>query len=58
MVASKYCTTLDLWSTYTADKTVLVTRRGKCKLKVLLYGMTDSPAGFQRLMDLVLSGLI
>ena len=65
MEKSKYFTTLDLRSAYwqvpldpeTANKTGFVTGRGSWKFKVLLYGLTNSPAVFQRLMDLVLTEL-
>jgi len=38
-------------------KTAFVTRRGVFKFNVLPYGLCNAPATFQRLMDLVLSGL-
>ena len=40
-----------------ADKTAFVTRCGTFRFKVLSFGLTDVPALFQRLMDLVLTGL-
>ena len=59
----KYLSTLDLRSEYwqvvnvssTADKTSFVTRRGTFKFKVLSFGLSNAPAIFQRLMDLVLA---
>ena len=40
-----------------ADKTAFVTRKGTFRFKVLGFGLTNAPALFQRLMDLVLAGL-
>ena len=40
-----------------ADKTSFVTRRGTFEFKVLSFGLSNAPAIFQRLMDLVLAGL-
>jgi len=40
-----------------ADKTAFVTRRGMYRFKVLPFRLTNVVATFQRLMDLVLSGL-
>ena len=61
----KYLSTLDLRSGYwqvvndpsTADKTSFITRKGSYKFKVLAFGLSNAPAVFQRLMDLVLVGL-
>jgi hypothetical protein len=39
------------------DKTSFVTRRGIFRFKVLSFGLVNAPALFQRLMDLVLSGM-
>ena len=62
---AKYLSTLDLSQGYwqveidkdSADKTSFVTRRGTFKFKVLSFGLSNAPAIFQRLMDLVLAGL-
>ena len=62
---SKFFSSLDLRSGYlqaaidreSADKTAFVTRRGTFKFKVLSFGLTNAPALFQRLVDLVLAGL-
>lgn len=40
-----------------ADKTAFVTRKGTFKWTVLLLGLCNAPATFQRLMDIVMSGL-
>ena len=40
-----------------ADNTAFLTRRGTFKFKVLSFGLTNAPALFQRLMDLILTGL-
>jgi hypothetical protein len=39
------------------DITSFVTRRGIFRFKVLSFGLVNAPALFQRLMDLVLSGM-
>src|SRR2546425_965236 len=39
------------------DKTAFVTRRGQWRFRSLGMGLCNSPATFQRLMDLVLRGL-
>jgi len=63
--SSAWFTTLDLRSGYwqvrqapeDADKTAFVTRRGCYRFKVLSFGLCGAPGLFQRLMDLVMSGL-
>jgi hypothetical protein len=40
-----------------ADKTTFVTRKGSFRFKVLAFGLRGSPSLFQRVMDLILSGL-
>ena len=62
---AKYFSTLDLRSGYwqieadkeTSEKTAFVTRKGIYKFNVLSFGLSNAPAIFQRLMDLVLLGL-
>ena len=62
---AKYFSTVDLRSSYwqteiderDRDKSTFVTRRGTFRFKVLSFGLSNAPALFQRLMDLVLSGL-
>ena len=62
---AKYFSTLDLRQGFfqvamdeeSQEKTAFVTRRGVYKFKVLAFGLSNSPAVFQRLMDLVLAGL-
>ena len=62
---AKYFSTLDLRQGYwqvendpeTADKTTFITRKGAFKFKVLPFGLTNAPAVFQRLMNLVMQGL-
>ena len=62
---AKYFSTLDLRQGYwqvendseTADKTTFITRKGAFKFKVLLFGLSNAPAVFQRLMNLVMQGL-
>ena len=61
----KYLSTLDLRSGYwqvendpdAAEKSSFITRSGLFKPKCLSFGLSNAPAVFQRLMDLVLSGL-
>jgi hypothetical protein len=63
---SGYFSTLDLragyWQTEVdrrdADKTAFITRSGQYRFKVLSMGLANAPSQFQRLMDLVLSGLL
>ena len=40
-----------------ADKTTFITREGTFRFRVMPFGLTGAPATFQRLMDLVMSGL-
>jgi predicted aspartyl protease len=62
---STWFSTLDLRSDYwqvkqdptDADKTAFITGRGYFRFRVLSFGLTGAPSLFQRLMDVVLSGL-
>ena len=62
---AKYFSTLDLWQGYwqvendpeTSDKTTFITRKGAFKFKVLPFWLSNAPAVFQRLMNLVMQGL-
>ena len=62
---AKFFSTLDLQSAYwqvenhpdSMDKTSFVTRRGTIRFRVLSFGLSNAPAVFQRLMDLVMAGL-
>ena len=61
---SKFFSSVDLRSVFqaaidpgSADKTAFVPRRGTFRFKVLSFGLTNAPALFQRLMDLILAGL-
>ena len=62
---AKFFSTLDLRQGYwqveidaeSAGKTTFVTRKRTFKFKVLSFGLSNAPAIFQRLMDLVLAGL-
>ena len=62
---AKFFSTLDLRQGYwqvendpqTAEKTTFITRNGACKFKVLPFGLSNAPAIFQRLMNLVMMGL-
>ena len=62
---AKFFSTLDLRQGYwqvendpeTADKTTFITRKGAFKFKVLPFGLSNAPAVFQRLMNLVMRGL-
>ncbi len=40
-----------------ANKTTFVTRKGTYKFRVMPFGLCNAPATFQRLMDVVMSGL-
>ena len=61
----KYFTTLDLQSGYwqvaleekSKELTAFSTSKGNWEFKVLPFGLSNEPATFQRLMDLILTGL-
>lgn len=65
MAGAKYWTTLDCASGYWAvpleeadkEKTAFSIPRGKFEFNVMPFGLCNSPATFQRLIDVVLSGL-
>src|SRR5271157_1396078 len=62
---AKYFSTLDLRSGYwqveldkdSSEKTAFVTRKGVYKFNVLAFGLSNAPAIFQCLMDMLLIGL-
>ncbi len=62
---SRYFSTLDLYSGYwqvemdeqDIDKTSFVTRQGLFRFTVMPFGLSNAPAKFQRLMELVLKDL-
>ena len=62
---SSWYSTLDLWSGYynipieesDRDKSAFITRQGCFRFTVMPFGLTCAPSVFQRLMDVVLSGL-
>ena len=63
---SQYFTTLDLAAGYwqvrmhpdSQEKTAFATHSGLYEFRVMPFGLCNSPATFQRLMDTILSGLI
>lgn len=65
LAGSKWFTTLDLLSGYwqvqlddaAKEHTAFATRDGLFQFRVMPFGVCNGPATFQRLMDLVLSGL-
>ena len=65
MNGARWFSTFDLRSGYhqvlmdeeSRDKTTFVTREGTFRFRVMPFGLTDASATFQRLMDVVMSGL-
>ena len=66
LAGSSWFTTLDLLSGYwqlevaekDKEKTAFSTREGLFHFNVMPFGLCNAPASFQRLMDMVLSGLL
>ncbi len=62
---SQYFSTLDLYCRYwqvkmdpaDIDKTMFIIRQRLFQSTVMLFGLCNAPATFERLMELVLSGL-
>ena len=65
MAGAEWFTTCDLRSSYhqvvleihVADKTTFVCRKGTFKFVTMPFGLCNAGATFQRLMDIVLTGL-
>jgi len=65
MASAKWFSTFDLRSSYhqvpvepeDMDKTAFICTRGQFRFKTMPFGMSNSGATFQRLMDIVMSGL-
>ena len=65
MSGAKWFSTFDLRSSYhqvevrpeDADKTAFICRDGLYRFVTMPFGLCDAPATFQRLMDMILSGL-
>ena len=65
MNGARWFSTFDLRSGYhqvlineeSRDKTTFITREGTFRFRVMPFGLPGAPATFQRLMDVVVSGL-